>query len=106
MIAGVLAEECTDLNLIFNHWITTNSPLFAAKSGVTLDGKVATRTGGLEVDHRGGGPRERTHLAPVFPGDRGRRPGRCAPTTRGSRPASTAWNGVRGRFVFDACCAR
>jgi diaminohydroxyphosphoribosylaminopyrimidine deaminase / 5-amino-6-(5-phosphoribosylamino)uracil reductase len=42
---GVLADECTDLNLIFNHWITTNSPLFAAKSGVTLDGKVATRTG-------------------------------------------------------------
>jgi diaminohydroxyphosphoribosylaminopyrimidine deaminase/5-amino-6-(5-phosphoribosylamino)uracil reductase len=43
--SGVLADECTDLNLIFNHWITTNGPLFAAKSGVTLDGKVATRTG-------------------------------------------------------------
>jgi diaminohydroxyphosphoribosylaminopyrimidine deaminase/5-amino-6-(5-phosphoribosylamino)uracil reductase len=42
---GVLAAECTDLNLIFNHWITTGRPLFAAKSGVTLDGKVATRTG-------------------------------------------------------------
>ncbi len=43
--SGVLAEECTDLNLIFNHCITTGRPLFAAKSGVTLDGKVATRTG-------------------------------------------------------------
>jgi diaminohydroxyphosphoribosylaminopyrimidine deaminase/5-amino-6-(5-phosphoribosylamino)uracil reductase len=42
---GVLAAECEDLNLIFNHWITTGRPLFAAKSGVTLDGKVATRTG-------------------------------------------------------------
>ena len=42
---GVLGAECTDLNLIFNHWITTGRPLFAAKSGVTLDGKVATRTG-------------------------------------------------------------
>ena len=42
---GVLAGECADLNLIFNHWITTGQPLFAAKSGVTLDGKVATRTG-------------------------------------------------------------
>lgn len=45
LVTGVLAEECTDLNLIFNHWITTGRPLFAAKSGVTLDGKVATRTG-------------------------------------------------------------
>ena len=45
VIDGVLAAECTDLNLIFNHWITTGKPLFAAKSGVTLDGKVATRTG-------------------------------------------------------------
>lgn len=45
VISGVLAEECADLNLIFNHWITTGQPLFAAKSGVTLDGKVATRTG-------------------------------------------------------------
>ncbi len=42
---GVLAADCADLNLIFNHWITTGRPLFAAKSGVTLDGKVATRTG-------------------------------------------------------------
>lgn len=43
--SGVLADECADLNLIFNHWITTGHSLFAAKSGVTLDGKVATRTG-------------------------------------------------------------
>jgi diaminohydroxyphosphoribosylaminopyrimidine deaminase/5-amino-6-(5-phosphoribosylamino)uracil reductase len=42
---GVLAEECADLNLIFNHWMSTGRTLFAAKSGVTLDGKVATRTG-------------------------------------------------------------
>ncbi len=45
VIEGVLAADCTDLNLIFNHWITTGRPLFAAKSGVTLDGKVATRNG-------------------------------------------------------------
>src|SRR5262249_17847975 len=43
--SGILARECADLNLIFNHWIVTGAPLFAAKSGVTLDGKVATRTG-------------------------------------------------------------
>lgn len=45
VVTGVLADGCADLNLIFNHWITTGRPLFAAKSGVTLDGKVATRTG-------------------------------------------------------------
>ena len=45
VVTGVLAADCADLNLIFNHWITTKGPLFAAKSGVTLDGKVATRVG-------------------------------------------------------------
>jgi diaminohydroxyphosphoribosylaminopyrimidine deaminase/5-amino-6-(5-phosphoribosylamino)uracil reductase len=45
VVSGVLAADCADLNLIFNHWITTGGPLFAAKSGVTLDGKVATRSG-------------------------------------------------------------
>lgn len=43
--AGVLAADCDDLNLVFNHWITTGRTLLAAKSGVTLDGKVATRLG-------------------------------------------------------------
>ena len=45
VIIGVLAADCADLNLVFNHWMTTGRPLLAAKSGVTLDGKVATRTG-------------------------------------------------------------
>jgi diaminohydroxyphosphoribosylaminopyrimidine deaminase/5-amino-6-(5-phosphoribosylamino)uracil reductase len=45
VVSGVLAAECEDLNLIFNQWIGAKRPLFAAKSGVTLDGKVATRTG-------------------------------------------------------------
>lgn len=40
---GVLADECTDLNLIFNHRITHTQPLIAAKIAVTLDGKIATR---------------------------------------------------------------
>lgn len=42
---GVLAEECADLNLIFNQWIATGGPLLAAKVAVTLDGKIACRTG-------------------------------------------------------------
>jgi len=45
VVTGVAAEACADLNLVFNHWITTGRPLLAAKSGVTLDGKVATRLG-------------------------------------------------------------
>lgn len=45
VVAGVLADECADLNLIFNHWITTGRPLLAAKVGTTLDGKMATRIG-------------------------------------------------------------
>ena len=45
VIDGVLAREAADLNLIFNHWITTGAPLLAAKSASTLDGKMACRTG-------------------------------------------------------------
>jgi len=41
--SGVLESECTDLNLIFNHWIVNRTPLIAAKAAVTLDGKIATR---------------------------------------------------------------
>jgi len=45
VITGVLERECADLNLIFNHWITRGGPLLAAKAAVTLDGKIACRTG-------------------------------------------------------------
>ncbi|MBI5693687.1 MAG: bifunctional diaminohydroxyphosphoribosylaminopyrimidine deaminase/5-amino-6-(5-phosphoribosylamino)uracil reductase RibD [Verrucomicrobia bacterium] len=45
VITGVLERECTDLNLIFNHWITRKGPLIAAKVASTLDGKIACRTG-------------------------------------------------------------
>lgn len=42
---GVLERECMDLNLIFNHWVTRGVPLIGAKAAVTLDGKIASRTG-------------------------------------------------------------
>ncbi|QYM77711.1 bifunctional diaminohydroxyphosphoribosylaminopyrimidine deaminase/5-amino-6-(5-phosphoribosylamino)uracil reductase RibD [Horticoccus luteus] len=45
VITGVLERECSDLNLIFEHWIRRRTPLLAAKAAVTLDGKVACRTG-------------------------------------------------------------
>jgi len=41
--SGVIEDDCTDLNLIFNHWIVGRTPLIAAKAAVTLDGKIATR---------------------------------------------------------------
>jgi diaminohydroxyphosphoribosylaminopyrimidine deaminase/5-amino-6-(5-phosphoribosylamino)uracil reductase len=43
--AGVLERACADVNMIFNHWITRSQPFFAAKSAVTLDGRIACRTG-------------------------------------------------------------
>ena len=42
---GVLAEACTDLNLIFNHWIVKGTPLLAVKVATTLDACLATRNG-------------------------------------------------------------
>lgn len=45
IVTGVLEKECTDLNLIYNHWAAKGTPLLAAKSAITLDGKIATRTG-------------------------------------------------------------
>ena len=43
--SGVLAEECEDLNLIFNHWIKIETPLIAGKVATTIDGRIATRNG-------------------------------------------------------------
>ncbi len=45
VISGVLERDCSDLNLIFNHWITKGGPMIAAKVAATLDGKIACRTG-------------------------------------------------------------
>lgn len=45
VVAGVAEDEARDLNLLFNHWITTGGPLLAAKAAVTLDGRIACRTG-------------------------------------------------------------
>jgi diaminohydroxyphosphoribosylaminopyrimidine deaminase/5-amino-6-(5-phosphoribosylamino)uracil reductase len=45
VVEGVLADECEDLNLIFNHWIAKGTPLLAIKAATTLCGSIATRTG-------------------------------------------------------------
>ncbi len=97
---GVLAEECADLNLIFNHWMSTHRTIFAAKSGVTLDGKVATRTGDSNwitgEKARADGHRWRRLFPAIAVG---------AGTVRADNPRLTARTGEAEwcpwRFVFD-----
>ncbi len=45
VVTGVRERACTDLNLVYNHWIREQKPFVAAKIAVTLDGKIATRDG-------------------------------------------------------------
>ena len=42
---GVLADECAELNEVFNHWIRHRTPFVTVKSAMTLDGKIATASG-------------------------------------------------------------
>jgi diaminohydroxyphosphoribosylaminopyrimidine deaminase / 5-amino-6-(5-phosphoribosylamino)uracil reductase len=43
--SGLLAKEAARMNEAFNKWITTGLPLVTAKAAMSLDGKIATRTG-------------------------------------------------------------
>lgn len=43
--AGILAQECEDLNEAFNHWIVHRTPFVTVKAAMTLDGKIATASG-------------------------------------------------------------
>ena len=43
--AGVLRAECDALNDVFFHYIRTKRPYVVMKYAMTLDGKIATRTG-------------------------------------------------------------
>ncbi len=42
---GVLEEEAQQLNAVYRHWITTGRPFVILKGAMTVDGKIATRTG-------------------------------------------------------------
>jgi diaminohydroxyphosphoribosylaminopyrimidine deaminase/5-amino-6-(5-phosphoribosylamino)uracil reductase len=42
---GVLEEECRRLNAPFFHFMATGRPLLVLKGALSLDGKIATRTG-------------------------------------------------------------
>jgi diaminohydroxyphosphoribosylaminopyrimidine deaminase/5-amino-6-(5-phosphoribosylamino)uracil reductase len=43
--SGLLAHEATAMNEAFNKWVTTGMPFVIAKAAMSLDGKIATRTG-------------------------------------------------------------
>jgi diaminohydroxyphosphoribosylaminopyrimidine deaminase/5-amino-6-(5-phosphoribosylamino)uracil reductase len=43
--SGLLAEEASRLNEAFNHWIVHRTPFVTVKAAMSLDGKIATRTG-------------------------------------------------------------
>ncbi|MBO4992294.1 MAG: bifunctional diaminohydroxyphosphoribosylaminopyrimidine deaminase/5-amino-6-(5-phosphoribosylamino)uracil reductase RibD [Firmicutes bacterium] len=45
VIEDFMRTECDDLNPVFFHYITTKSPYVVMKYAMTLDGKIATRTG-------------------------------------------------------------
>ena len=42
---GVLKEQCDQLNQVFFHYIQTKTPYVVMKYAMTMDGKIATRTG-------------------------------------------------------------
>ena len=43
VVSGILAEECSDLNIIFNHWIVHHQPMVALKVASTMDGRLVHR---------------------------------------------------------------
>ncbi len=45
VVEDFLKDECDELNHIFFHYISTGTPYVALKYAMTLDGKIATRSG-------------------------------------------------------------
>lgn len=45
VISDVLREECDSINYVFFHYIQSKRPYVAMKYAMTMDGKIATRTG-------------------------------------------------------------
>ncbi|MTI84573.1 MAG: bifunctional diaminohydroxyphosphoribosylaminopyrimidine deaminase/5-amino-6-(5-phosphoribosylamino)uracil reductase RibD [Firmicutes bacterium] len=45
VLSGIMEEESLHLNEVFNKYITTKLPFVVAKAAMSLDGKIATRTG-------------------------------------------------------------
>jgi diaminohydroxyphosphoribosylaminopyrimidine deaminase/5-amino-6-(5-phosphoribosylamino)uracil reductase len=45
VLAGVLAEECREINAAWNKWIVTGIPFVTAKVGMSLDGRIGSLPG-------------------------------------------------------------
>jgi diaminohydroxyphosphoribosylaminopyrimidine deaminase/5-amino-6-(5-phosphoribosylamino)uracil reductase len=45
VVHDFLADESTQLNEAFNHWIVNRTPFVTVKAAMTLDGKIATASG-------------------------------------------------------------
>ncbi len=45
VVCDVLREECDEINQVFFHFIKTKTPYVVMKYAMTMDGKIATRTG-------------------------------------------------------------
>jgi diaminohydroxyphosphoribosylaminopyrimidine deaminase/5-amino-6-(5-phosphoribosylamino)uracil reductase len=119
--AGLLADEATRMNEAFNKWITTGMPVVIAKAGMSLDGKIATRTGDAKwitgEAARREGHRLRALVDAILVGTntavrddpgltvrhgvRGQQPWRVVIDTRGrvSRKAKIFTDGQRGRTL-------
>jgi len=90
--AGLLADEATRMNAAFNKWITTGLPLVTAKAALSLDGKMATRTGDskwiTDAAARRKAHEMRSHADAIMVG---------ANTVIRDDPRLTLRHGVRGR---------
>lgn len=45
VVTGILADEARDMNTSYNKYIVTRKPYILLKAAMTLDGKIATKTG-------------------------------------------------------------
>jgi diaminohydroxyphosphoribosylaminopyrimidine deaminase/5-amino-6-(5-phosphoribosylamino)uracil reductase len=111
---GVLAAECESLNEAFNHWIVHHTPFVTVKAAMTLDGKIATASGGSKwitgeaarahaMELRRGADAILVGINTVLADDPSLtvRPVRCPHSTVHSAGYLTARPGLR-RFVLDS----
>ncbi|MBC8325003.1 MAG: bifunctional diaminohydroxyphosphoribosylaminopyrimidine deaminase/5-amino-6-(5-phosphoribosylamino)uracil reductase RibD [Verrucomicrobia subdivision 3 bacterium] len=62
VVKNILADEATELNAAFNHWIVKGTPLVTVKAAMTLDGKIATEHGESKWITSEAARREAMHL--------------------------------------------